>query len=105
MPTIGLYTATENELGAVQRAAGQLADAGVDVDLVVRSESDLDEPADVDAFLDDLDDATAAVFWLHGDEESMPGYERAIERLEERGVPLVVKSTGDAYAIEDTSVA
>jgi len=102
MPTIGLYTATENELGAVQRAASQL---DADVDFVVRSESDLDEPNDVDAFLDELTDATAAVFWLHGAEESMPGYERAVERLDEAGVPLVVKSTGDAYAVEDTSVA
>ncbi|WP_246986753.1 cobaltochelatase subunit CobN [Halorientalis marina] len=102
MPTIGLYTATENELGAVQRAASQL---DADVDLVVRSESDLDEPDDVDAFLDDLADTTAAVFWLHGAEDSMPGYERAVERLDEAGVPLVVKSTGDAYAVEDTSVA
>ena len=99
MPTIGLYTATENELGAVQQAA-----ARTDADLVVRSESDLDEQTDVDAFLDELEDAAAAIFWLHGAEESMPGYDHAVSRLEEAGVPLVVKSTGDAYALEDTSV-
>ncbi|WP_135306131.1 cobaltochelatase subunit CobN [Haloarcula amylovorans] len=99
MPTIGLYTATENELGAVQQAA-----ARVDVDLVVRSESDLDDQTDVDAFLDELEDAAAAIFWLHGAEESMPGYDHAVGRLEEAGVPLVVKSTGDAYALDDTSV-
>ncbi|PSP85028.1 cobaltochelatase subunit CobN [Halobacteriales archaeon QS_1_68_17] len=99
MPTIGLYTATENELGAVQRAAGE-----VDADLVVRSESDFDDETDVEAFVDELVDATAAVFWLHGGEDSMPGYDRAVERLREAGVPLVVKSTGDAYAFEDTSV-
>ena len=99
MPTIGLYTATENELGAVQQAA-----ARTDVDLVVRSESDIDDQADVDAFLDELEDAAAAIFWLHGAEESMPGYEHAVSRLEEAGVPLVVKSTGDAYARADTSV-
>lgn len=99
MPTIGLYTATENELGAVQQAA-----ARTDVDLVVRSESDLDDQTDVDAFLNELEDAAAAIFWLHGAEESMPGYDHAVSRLEESGVPLVVKSTGDAYALEDTSV-
>ncbi|MEF8856136.1 MAG: cobaltochelatase subunit CobN, partial [Haloplanus sp.] len=99
MPTIGLYTATENELGAVQRAAARM-----DVDLVVRSESDLDDQGDVDAFLDELEDATAAMFWLHGAEESMPGYDHAVGRLTEAGVPLIVKSTGDAYALEDTSV-
>ncbi|WP_123538397.1 cobaltochelatase subunit CobN [Halosimplex salinum] len=99
MPTNGLYTATENELGAVQRAAGEC-----DVDLVVRSESDLDDGADVDAFVDEIGDATAAVFWLHGADESMPGYDYAVESLTEAGVPLVVKSTGDAYAVEDTSV-
>ncbi|WP_436930799.1 cobaltochelatase subunit CobN [Halosimplex halobium] len=99
MPTIGLYTATENELGAVQGAA-----ARTDIDLEVRSESDLEDGTDVDAFLDDLADATAAVFWLHGAEESMPGYDRAVDRLAEAGVPLVVKSTGDAYARRDTSV-
>ncbi|MFB6305311.1 MAG: cobaltochelatase subunit CobN, partial [Haloferacaceae archaeon] len=100
MPTIGLYTATENELGAVQRAAEDL-----EADLVVRSESDLDEPADVDAFLEELVDATAVVCWLHGSEDSMPGYDRTVERLADAGVPLVVKSTGDAYAVEDTTVA
>ncbi|MFB6090843.1 MAG: cobaltochelatase subunit CobN, partial [Halobellus sp.] len=98
-PTIGLYLATENELGAVQRAAER-----TDVEWAVRSESDLDDVADVDAFLDEIDDATAAVLWLHGAEESMPGYDRAVSRLDEEGVPLVVKSTGDAYAVEDTSV-
>jgi cobaltochelatase CobN len=100
MPSIGLYTATENELGAVQRAARD-----TDVDLVARSESDLDDGTDVDAFLDDIEDATAAVFWLHGGEDSMPGYDHAVERLADAGVPLVVKSTGDAYAVEDTTVA
>jgi cobaltochelatase CobN len=99
MPTIGLYTATENELGAVGRAAER-----VEADVVARSESDLDGPDDVDAFLEELAGATAVVFWLHGAEESMPGYERAVERLERTGVPLVVKSTGDAYAVEDTTV-
>ena len=99
MPTIGLYTATENELGALQRAAED-----VDIELLVRSESDFDGQDDVEAFLDELSDATAAVFWLHGAEGSMPGYEHAVERLAEAGVPLVVKSTGDGYAIEDSSV-
>ena len=99
MPTIGLYTATENELGAVQQAA-----ARTDIDFIVRSESDLDDQADVDAFLDELEGAAAAIFWLHGAEESMPGYDHAVGRLEDAGVPLVVKSTGDAYALEDTSV-
>jgi len=99
MATIGLYTATENELGAVQRAAQR-----IDADLVVRSESDFDDQSDVDAFLDEIEDATAAVFWLHGAEDSMPGYDHAVSRLDDAGVPLVVKSTGDAYAIEDTTV-
>jgi len=99
MPTIGLYTATENELGAAGRAAEQ-----VDADVLARSDSDLDGVEDVDAFLDELGDATAVVLWLHGGEGSMPGYEHAVERLTEAGVPLVVKSTGDAYAIEDTTV-
>jgi len=99
MPHIGLYTATENELGAVQRAAER-----VDAELTVRSESDFDDETDVTAFVDDLESATAVVFWLHGSEESMPGYDRAVERLHEADVPLVVKSTGDAYAFEDTNV-
>ena len=99
MPQVGFYTATENELGALQAAAPD-----VEAELVVRSESDFDDETDVEAFVDELEDATAAVFWLHGSEESMPGYDRAVERLRAAGVPLVVKSTGDAYAIEDTSV-
>src|SRR6056297_3508064 len=99
MPQLGLYTATENELGALQRAARE-----IDADLVVRSESDLnDEPA-VESFVEELTDATAVVLWLHGAEDSMPGYERAVERLREAGVPLVVKATGDAFAYDDTSV-
>jgi cobaltochelatase CobN len=99
MPKIGLYTATENELGAVQRAATR-----IDADLIVRSESDLDDQSDVEAFLDELTDATVVILWLHGAEESMPGYDHAVSRLDAAGVPLVVKSTGDAYAVEDTSV-
>ncbi|WP_058828559.1 cobaltochelatase subunit CobN [Haloferax sp. Q22] len=100
-PTIGLYTATENELGAVQRAARRLDG----IDLVVRSASDLDDVTDADAFVDELESATAAVFWLHGAEDSMPGYDHAVERLEAAGVPLVVKATGDAFARRDTTVA
>jgi cobaltochelatase CobN len=101
VPTIGLYTATENELGAVQQAAGRLDG----IDLVVRSESDFEDETDVDAFVDEVESATAVVLWLHGAEESMPGYDHAVDRLADAGVPLVVKSTGDAYAYEDTTVA
>ena len=101
MTRIGLYTATENELGSVQRAAGRLDG----IDLVVRSESDLDDQTDVEAFVDDCEDAAAVVLWLHGGEDSMPGYEYAVDRLRELGVPLIVKGTGDAFAFEDTSVA
>src|SRR6056297_1845598 len=100
MPKLGLYTATENELGAVQRAATE-----VDVDLVVRSEGDIDDGTDVDAFVDELEDADAVVLWLHGGEDSMPGYDHAVARLADAGVPLVVKATGDAFAFEDTTVA
>jgi len=99
MPQLGLYTATENELGALQRAAGE-----VDADLVARSESDLDDEPAAEAFIEELVACDAVVLWLHGAEDSMPGYERAVERLREAGVPLVVKATGDAFAYEDTSV-
>jgi cobaltochelatase CobN len=34
----------------------------------------------------------------------MPGYDHAVERLREAGVPLIVKSTGDAFAYDDTTV-
>ncbi len=101
MPTIGLYTATENELGAIQQAAGRLES----IDLVVRSESDLESETGIETFVDELESVDAAVFWLHGAEESMPGYDLATARLEEAGVPLVVKATGDAYALEDTTVS
>ena len=101
MTRIGLYTATENELGSVQRAAGRLDG----IDLVVRSESDLDEQPDVEAFVDDLEDTAAVIFWLHGGQDSMPGYEYAVERLREAGIPVIVKATGDAFALEDTSVS
>ena len=99
MPTVGLYTATENELGALARAAGE-----VETDLVARSESDLDEPEAVEAFCEELTDCDAAVLWLHGDQESMPGYDRALDRCYEAAVPVVVKATGDAFAVEDTTV-
>ena len=100
MTTIGLYTATANELGAVQAAAERLDG----IDLVVRSESDLDERTDVASFVDELRNATAAVLWLHGGEDSMPGYEFVVEELRDAGVPLAVEATGDAFAFEDTSV-
>jgi cobaltochelatase CobN len=100
MPSIGLYTATENELGAIQRGAQQ-----VETDLVVRSESDVDGVSDVDEFVDELADAIAVVVWLHGAEESMPGYDHAIERFAAMDVPVIVKSTGDAFAFEDTTAS
>ncbi|CAI48637.1 ATP-dependent cobaltochelatase subunit CobN [Natronomonas pharaonis DSM 2160] len=99
MPRVGLYTATENELGALARAAGE-----VETDLVVRSESDLDDPEAVEAFCDELTDCDVVVLWLHGGEDSMPGYDRAIDRCYEAGVPVIVKATGDAFAVEDTTV-
>ena len=99
MSTVGLYTATENELGALARAADEVA-----TDLVARSESDLDEPEAVEAFCEELTDCDVAVLWLHGDKDSMPGYDRALDRCYEAGIPVIVKATGDAFAIEDTTV-
>ena len=99
MSTIGLYTATKNELDTVQYAA-----SNVDADLVVRSGSDLADGADVDAFINDLNDAIAVVFWLHGAKESMPGYSHAVTRLNDAGVPLIVKSTDDVNGVEETTV-
>ena len=101
MTRIGLYTATENELGSVQRAADRLDG----IDLVVRSESDLDEQPDIEAFVDNLEDTAAVILWLHGGEDSMPGYEYVVKRLREAGTPLIVKATGDAFAPEDTTVS
>ncbi|MFC6718591.1 cobaltochelatase subunit CobN [Natrialbaceae archaeon GCM10025810] len=103
MTRIGIYTATENELGSIGRAAERLESEGVD--LVVRSESDLDDEAAVEEFVEELREAAAAVFWLHGAEDSMPGYDYATGALEEAGVPLIVKATGDAFAFEDTTVS
>jgi cobaltochelatase CobN len=99
MPQIGLYTATENELGALQRAAEK-----VETDLVVRSEGDLDGPEDVEAFCEELTACDVAVLWLHGGEDSMPGYDQAIDACYAAGVPVVIKATGDAFAREDTTV-
>ncbi|MFD1564611.1 cobaltochelatase subunit CobN [Haloarchaeobius amylolyticus] len=101
MTRIGIYTATENELGSIGQAAERLEG----IELVVRSESDLDEEADVEEFVEELRDAAAAIFWLHGAEDSMPGYDYATGALEDAGVPLIVKATGDAYAVEDTTVS
>ncbi|TYT60945.1 cobaltochelatase subunit CobN [Natrialba swarupiae] len=101
MTRIGIYTATENELGSIGQAAERLHE----VELVVRSESDLDGEPEIEAFVEELRGADAAVFWLHGAEESMPGYEYATGALSEVNVPLIVKSTGDAFALEDTTVA
>ncbi|TYL37777.1 cobaltochelatase subunit CobN [Natronococcus pandeyae] len=101
MTRIGIYTATENELGSIGEAAERLEG----IELVVRSESDLEDEADVESFVEELRDAAAAIFWLHGAEDSMPGYEYATGALEEANVPLIVKSTGDAFAFEDTTVA
>ncbi|WP_299236244.1 cobaltochelatase subunit CobN [Natronomonas sp.] len=99
MSRIGLYTATENELGALARAAGE-----VETDLAARSESDLDDPEAIEAFCEELTDCDVVVLWLHGGKDSMPGYDRAREACLEAGVPVVVKATGDAFALEDTTV-
>ena len=55
MTELGLYTATENELGALGRAAGE-----VDAAVSARSESDLDDPTDAAAWVEELTDATAS---------------------------------------------
>ena len=94
MPTIGLYTATENELGAVQAAADRVQG----IDLVVRSEKDLDDGADVDDFVDEVASATAVVLWLHGGEGSMPGYDHAVERLAPSPTATGSGSTSNAAA-------
>jgi len=101
MPTIGFYTATENELGAVVTASERLEE----IDLIARSESDLDDETAIDEFCQTLSTVDAAVFWLHGAEDSMPGYELAVSELRDADVPLVVKATGDAFAFEDTSAS
>ncbi|RQG89256.1 cobaltochelatase subunit CobN [Natrarchaeobius halalkaliphilus] len=101
MTRIGFYTATENELGSIGRAAERLEG----VELIVRSESDLEDEAALSEFVEELHDAAAAIFWLHGAEDSMPGYDYATGSLEEAGVPLIVKATGDAFAFEDTTVS
>ncbi|MEY7850983.1 cobaltochelatase subunit CobN [Natrarchaeobius sp. A-rgal3] len=101
MTRIGIYTATENELGSIGEAGERLPE----VELVVRSESDLDDESAIEEFVEELRDADAAIFWLHGAEESMPGYEYATGTLEDASVPLIVNSTGDAFAVEDTTVA
>jgi len=44
------------------------------------------------------------VLCLHGAEDSMPGYDHVVETPADADVPLVVKSTGDAYAYDDTTV-
>ncbi len=101
MTRIGIYTATENELGSIGAAAERLDG----IELVVRSESDLADESDIEAFVEQLRDAAAAIFWLHGAEDSMPGYEYATGALEDAGVPLIVNATGDAFAVEDTTVS
>ncbi|WP_440765855.1 cobaltochelatase subunit CobN [Natronorubrum sp. DTA7] len=101
MTRIGIYTATENELGSIGQAAERLEG----IELVVRSESDLEDEADIEEFVEELTDAAAAIFWLHGAEDSMPGYDYATGALEEAGIPLIVKATGDAFAFEDTTVS
>ena len=99
MSRIGLYTATENELGALARAAGE-----VETDLTARSESDLDDPEAIEAFCEELIGCDVVVLWLHGGKDSMPGYDRAKEACLKAGVPVIVKATGDAFALEDTTV-
>ncbi|ELY42213.1 cobaltochelatase subunit CobN [Natronorubrum tibetense] len=101
MTRIGIYTATENELGSIGQAAERLEG----IELVVRSESDLEDEPDIEEFVEELTDAAAAIFWLHGAEDSMPGYDYATGALEAAGVPLIVKATGDAFAFEDTTVS
>ncbi|AUX10812.1 cobaltochelatase CobN [Halalkaliarchaeum desulfuricum] len=105
MATIGLYTATENELGAIGEAADRLArDPGESIRLEVRSKDDLGDETDVAAFLDRLEAVDVAVLWLHGGPESMPGYDRTVERLIHAGVPLITMSTGDGPDVRDSTV-
>ncbi|MEZ3117440.1 cobaltochelatase subunit CobN [Halobaculum sp. MBLA0147] len=97
MHEIALYTATENELGALAAAAERIETADV-----TAASGDL-EPDEVAAFRETAQDATAVVLWFHGDTEGVPGYDGLVADLREAGVPTVVHSTGDAFAAEDTT--
>lgn len=100
MCSIGLYTATDQPVTAIQAAAERLPG----IDLLVRSGSDLDGREDVSDFVERMCHRDVVVFWLHGTESRLSDFETVREQLIEAGVEVVVARSGTADGGTDSTV-
>ncbi len=101
MRSIGLYSATDQEVAAIRRAADRVTG----VDLSVRSGSDVGSPGAADALLEELLERDIVVFWLHGAERRLPNFDRVVDSVIDAGIPLVIASSGESPAVSDSTVS
>ncbi|MFB6085524.1 MAG: cobaltochelatase subunit CobN [Halodesulfurarchaeum sp.] len=100
MCSIGLYTATDQPVSAIRAAAERLSD----IELLVRSGTDLADPPAVSQFAERLAEQDVAVFFLHGSESRLPDFESVRETVAAAGVPIVVARSGAANGTPDSTV-
>ncbi|XGI83635.1 cobaltochelatase subunit CobN [Halorutilales archaeon Cl-col2-1] len=100
---VAVFSATDNEIGAIERGYTRASDSA-EIDLEVRSKRDLKDEDEREGFLEFCLDSDFVLLNLHGPEDSMPGYEEFIDELDDEDKPVCVKSTGDPFALRDTTV-
>lgn len=98
MPTIGCYTATDDEPPALRRA-----DEALGGDLLVRTDSDVVPPETRDEALHELTACHLVLVWTSAAERTDP-YRELVDRCYDACVPVVVVGTAAAYAAHDTTV-
>ncbi|MFP4218096.1 MAG: hypothetical protein ACLFR6_04570, partial [Salinarchaeum sp.] len=86
MRSVGLYSATDQELPAVARARERLSE----IECVVRAGSDIESTDAAQSFADRLAETDVVLFWLHGSDHRLPAYDAVRERLAAADVPLFV---------------
>ena len=99
MLRVVIYTATTNEVGAIQKAASQLDE----IQLVIQTPDNLETTTDIKEFCTTASTATAVVCWLHGSTDDMPGYEKLRHSLYDRDIPFIVQSSGKSRSVRDTT--
>lgn len=99
MRSVGLYSATDQELPAVARARERLTE----IECVVRAGSDIESADAARSFADRLVETDVVLFWLHGSDHRLPAYDAVREQLDAADVPLFVTSSGTTEAVTDTT--
>lgn len=98
MPTIGCYTAADDEPPALRRAADDLGDA-----ILVRTDRDLGPAGTRGDALHDLTGCDLVLLWTP-EARRTAAHRELLDRCYDACVPVVVVGTGAHFAAEDSTV-